>query len=551
MFALRNSFVALPDVLNECGYHTALFSSNFLIMGRGRQLETRFDEAHTTGRPDAILTELVKRTLRDPDKRPFFIYAQPVACHTPYYAPAPFDSLFIDDAYYGQLGELPSINENDVCEGGMKRRDMIDDITSMDWYMAQYDGLLAYMDAQVEEIFQVLDEQGLRENTLVVLSADHAENLAGDHDLYFCHADHYQTNIHVPLIVLLPERVRARQGLGRGVEHGGNPSHLDLMPTILDVLGLAGPEQMQGVSLLRTPEPPSRIGHNFYGRSLTQEDHKIVQHGLPYQADEPNQLFDLALDPDEATDLAPSMPDLVTELEQRLISISTRLESLGPLDLGSGLFYSSDFGDPGETDGYFHVPGKELDTGLVDWRFEQIGGGRRALHGTVVGDRSDQAIFTNMSLIAEARGNYSAAASIYLIAGSAALSSSNAGTLVVDEQQVYQGYQLRVSEDALRLTRYTLAGDTLSTGAVPYPFGTGVWRDLRLTNDGVEIEVLIDDQPVISGFPADSTLWGATKLGLAQQSEALFGGLVTWRDPVPNPAPAPWNCTSRAPIDPR
>jgi len=249
MFALRNSFVALPDVLNECGYHTALFSSNFLIMGRGRQLETRFDEAHTTGRPDAILTELVKRTLRDPDKRPFFIYAQPVACHTPYYAPAPFDSLFIDDAYYGQLGELPSINENDVCEGGMKRRDMIDDITSMDWYMAQYDGLLAYMDAQVEEIFQVLDEQGLRENTLVVLSADHAENLAGDHDLYFCHADHYQTNIHVPLIVLLPERVRARQGLGRGVEHGGNPSHLDLMPTILDVLGLAGPEQMQGVSL--------------------------------------------------------------------------------------------------------------------------------------------------------------------------------------------------------------------------------------------------------------------------------------------------------------
>ncbi len=530
MFALRRSLVAIPDLLNEAGYHTALFSSNILIMGQGRQLETRFDEALATPRPDAILAEAVKRTLRDQAKRPFFIYAQPVACHTPYYVRPPFDSLFVGDAYYGHLGDLPGINESDLCEGGMKRKDTIDDITSMDWYVSQYDGLLAYIDAQVESIFEVLDEQGLRENTLVILTADHAENLAGDHNLYFCHADHYQTNLHVPLIFILPERYQRERGPFRDVEYGGNPSHLDLMPTILDLLGIPGPPQMQGVSLLRTPKPPAHLSHNFYGRSLTSGDHKVVQHGFPYTAEEPTELYNLATDSAELTDLASALPDLSARMEQELVSVSRHLESLDSLDTAPGVFYSSDFADSAETDGYFHIPGKEPDTGLVEWKFERMLGGRRVLHGVVGGETLGDEIFANMSLIAEARANYSAAAQILLVSGTAALSSAMAGTLVEYEQEIYQGYQLTLSEDSIEPTRYNAANDTLTTGAIPYLFGLGVWRDVRLTADDNEMRVVIDGELVVSGFPVDSSVWGATKLGLAQRSEALFGGLMTWRE---------------------
>lgn len=531
MFALRKSLVALPDVLNAAGYHTSIVSSNYLIMGEGRQLETRFDEALTTTRPDARLTSVVIETLRDQSKRPFFIYAQPVACHTPYIAPEPFDSLFVDDEYYGHLGDLPGINDFDDCLGGMKRSDMVREITSMDWYMSQYDGLLAYMDAQVGQIFQTLEEEGLRENTLVVLTADHAENLAGEHNLYFCHADHFQSNIGVPLIILLPERLQRERGPWRGVELGGNPSHCDLMPTILDAIALPGPsQQMQGVSLLRTPEPSFRVSHNFYGRSATYGDQKIIQHGFPYVASEPTLLYDLANDPNELYDLAPAYPSRVERMEAHLIATSLYLESLFPPDTESGVFYASDFQDPNETDGYFHVPGKERFTGLVSWEFEHLRGRRRVLHGKVEGDEPSSTVFSHMSLIAEGRSDYSVATRILLVSGRAALSSSMAGTLVLDTQEIYQGYQLLLSEHSVELVHYTEAGDTLSTGPVEPGFSLGVWHDVRITNDGTEIRVVIDDEPVISGFAAQPAAWGATKLGLAKQSEALFDGLRTWRD---------------------
>jgi arylsulfatase A-like enzyme len=100
-----------------------------------------------------------------------------------------------------------------------------------EFVIAQYDGALAYMDACIQRIITRLQELGVYENTLIVITGDHGETLY-DHEIYFDHHGLYEPTLVVPLIYHMPGKVPA------GVRSDAYTLHEDLIPTILDLCGL-------------------------------------------------------------------------------------------------------------------------------------------------------------------------------------------------------------------------------------------------------------------------------------------------------------------------
>ena len=108
--------------------------------------------------------------------------------------------------------------------------------------IAHYDAGIRFVDRQLARLFRTLDELGIDEHTLIVVTSDHGEEFL-EHGR-FLHTQLYEELLRVPLIVRLP-------GARHAGERSGAPVELaDLMPTILDVAGVDAPAGMQGESLL-------------------------------------------------------------------------------------------------------------------------------------------------------------------------------------------------------------------------------------------------------------------------------------------------------------
>jgi arylsulfatase A-like enzyme len=171
-------------------------------------------------------------------------------------------------------------------------------------------GMIAMIDDAVGRILQALAAAGLRENTVVVFTADHGD-LMGDHGLLFKHPLHYQGLIRVPFLWAEP-------GASAGFRCGELSGTRDIAATILDRAGIAGYNGLQGRSLLaeiagQAPaarqesalieEDGQRIFGGFSGpvrcRTLVTERWRLSL----YSGAEWGELYDLDEDPDELRNL--------------------------------------------------------------------------------------------------------------------------------------------------------------------------------------------------------------------------------------------------------
>jgi arylsulfatase A-like enzyme len=107
-----------------------------------------------------------------------------------------------------------------------------------------YDAGIKYTDHKLGEFFSFLKSRGLWENTMLVVTSDHGEEFM-EHNMVTHGINLYDTLIHVPLIIKMPEIS------GKKVKRVSHLSEIvDIMPTILDVLGVKFAGQMQGKSLI-------------------------------------------------------------------------------------------------------------------------------------------------------------------------------------------------------------------------------------------------------------------------------------------------------------
>lgn len=116
----------------------------------------------------------------------------------------------------------------------------------------RYDSDIRWMDHWLGIFFSYLEGRGLMDNTVIVFTSDHGEEF-GEHRKYFHNHQLFQESIHVPMFVRIP-------GMP-GKEVSTESSHVDILPTMLDVLGVPSDGKLiNGVSLLRLADGNVRPG---------------------------------------------------------------------------------------------------------------------------------------------------------------------------------------------------------------------------------------------------------------------------------------------------
>jgi arylsulfatase A-like enzyme len=315
-----------------------------------RALSERADPALLAERADRRLRELAS------DGRPFFETVFFSTPHFPYAAPWPDYQRFVDPLYEGPfLYDKPPLSPAPVGPEDARH------------IQGLYDGAVAAVDRQIARLLQTLEETGAAEHTIVVLLADHGENLWEDPRAGMGHGDHLigERATRVPLLVFDPRHGGERAIASRDID--AIVRDVDLVPTLAALCGIASP-LTDGVDLApllyheqddlglpafaeteywfvpsgpgfgadeRMPYPavtgatelaadgdiymrpeiePAVIAAKH--RALRLGDWKLVYR--PTRAGVSLSLYDLSHDPDERIDVAGRFPERFGELRDRL-----------------------------------------------------------------------------------------------------------------------------------------------------------------------------------------------------------------------------------------
>jgi choline-sulfatase len=193
---------------------------------------------------------------------------------------------------------------------------------------ALYDGEVHYTDEHVGKLLAFIAEQPWAKHTAILVSGDHGETF-GEHEMYRHGFQLWQALTWVPLLVKIPGAAPRAIAEPRG--------GIDLVPTILELLGQKPAAGMQGQSLVAeiqgaSPERRAvvsdlpRTSDNDRRRSMIWGKHKIIAHG----DDEYFKLYDLEADPKELDDLASKDKALLQEMKKRYEDVSKTIKEVCP-----------------------------------------------------------------------------------------------------------------------------------------------------------------------------------------------------------------------------
>ncbi|MFK7850904.1 MAG: sulfatase [Akkermansiaceae bacterium] len=212
-----------------------------------------------------VVTNRVKKRLSEvaESERPFFWHVFYSCNHLPYRNPEPYSSMFTDPDYSGPNKSGVDFNI-DAFIGGtdLENKWLVLPEKEVTQIRGLYDGCTRLFDENVGEILDALEQSGLSENTIVIVTADHGDNLYEEgvtlgHGLTFNGG--LQAN-HVPLVFYLPGQ--EARSLGEQV------NIIDIIPTVAELLEIEKPANWEGKSfaswLTSAQEPVSRA---FYGET--------------------------------------------------------------------------------------------------------------------------------------------------------------------------------------------------------------------------------------------------------------------------------------------
>lgn len=285
--------------------------------GVGRLLGTR----------DAGLGRISRRVRRllpglASSEQPFFLFISTLESHIPYQPPSRFDRFRPPGVSRRQAA---AVNQDRWAymtgRAAMGARDF-------EVLRALYDAGIAYADAGIGRLLGWLEELRLLERTMVIITADHGENL-GEHGLMAHGYCLYDTVVHVPLLIHYPRGAASPGRVGHQVQS------VDLLPTVLSVTGasptpgglpgldLLGPgrhpytvaEQARpDMSVFRRRFPDVDLSHHDRELRMIRTDHlKLIR-----SSDGRHELYDLAEDPGELRNLIEERPSDAAELGAEL-----------------------------------------------------------------------------------------------------------------------------------------------------------------------------------------------------------------------------------------
>jgi arylsulfatase A-like enzyme len=254
-----------------------------------------------------LLTDEALDFIRRHHDRPFFFYGAFTIPHAEMVVP--------DDALAEYLGRWP---EPKPFPGSRT-------YCAQDRPRAVRAAMITRLDRDVGRIFDLLDELGIAENTLVLFTSDNGPITAGGQDPEFFNSagplrglkfSLYEGGIRVPMIARWPGRIAP------GSETPLVSDFADMLPTFAEVAGATAPAGLDGVSIL-----PTLLGRSadqvkrevFYWEAAPQQAVRVGDWKLYRRApDRPAELYDLASDIGESRSVADQHPEIAARLAQLL-----------------------------------------------------------------------------------------------------------------------------------------------------------------------------------------------------------------------------------------
>lgn len=252
-------------------------------------------------------------------EQPFFLYLHYMDAHTP--LQSPLDEFSgKSTSQYAWLNE-GSTNplENMFYSGGPRIEMTVEDRAHM---VNQYDDEVLYFDQSIGVLLDELERLGLDENTIVVVAADHGEEMLEHESVKHCHTL-YDTETRTPLIFRIP-------GVSPGrIQHvAGN---VDILPTLVDFVGIDdSPYEFEGISLRASLLGEGRSREYVFSAQGPLRSVSDGRYHLIYELkNESVKLFDRIADPAETKDLSAREPGRVNALRAPLTDWLARIEGLG------------------------------------------------------------------------------------------------------------------------------------------------------------------------------------------------------------------------------
>ncbi len=272
----------------------------------------------------ATFTDETIAFLREPHPKPFFAYLAFDGPHDPHIVP--------DDYSVGYDPEKIPLPANFLAQHPFDNGEMtIRDEQLLPWprssaairaMLADYYRYISYLDMLIGRVLDTLDASPHGQNTIVVFSADSgvargSHGLIGKQNLY-------EHSLRVPLIVSGP-------GIPANRTTDAMCYLFDVLPTLGALCGVAGPATSEGRDLSATlhhPATPARpslmFAYKDVQRALRDERWKLIR----YPQVDRTQLFDLATDPDERTNLA-DRPDHAARVAAMKAALAAEMKRLG------------------------------------------------------------------------------------------------------------------------------------------------------------------------------------------------------------------------------
>lgn len=289
---LEEESLLISEILKEKGYSTAAFIGAFPLddrfgLDQGFDLYDDFygDTAHLhdlffVERPAEDVIDAACGWIKDQGKNPWFCWIHLFDPHVPYTPPQTFKERYPSDFYGGEV---------------------------------------AYVDQELGRLFQFLDKRQNRDFPLTVITSDHGESL-GEHGELTHGVFAYNSTLHIPLIIYQPQLFPKSKAIQEMVRH------IDIAPTILDVLGIKIPGVIQGRSLLPLVKNPSRWKmEDCYFEALSPNLnrnwaplHGLIRGNYKFISLPISELYDLKKDFREENNLATTEKPLAIELKKDL-----------------------------------------------------------------------------------------------------------------------------------------------------------------------------------------------------------------------------------------
>lgn len=196
---------------------------------------------------------------------------------------------------------------------------------------ATYAAMISKIDRTVEQVLDVLEQKGIKDNTLIIFSSDNGVHFAGGHDPDYFKSnggfrgykrDLYEGGIHTPLIVSWPKAIQTPRV----------SFHLsafwDFLPTVCDLVGVDAPENIDGISMLPEIEGKGKQAEHDYlywefherggKQAVMKGKWKLLKQNIEKPGATTWELYNLNEDPTESMNVISQYPKIVAELQKAI-----------------------------------------------------------------------------------------------------------------------------------------------------------------------------------------------------------------------------------------